>query len=419
MSAAFIAADQSTLFLFRKGVNDNSRVKQLMAEALTHKIGVMLTLFTKQLYCVGEQGEISTMLQTELVGVAEIAAMANVTKQAVSNWQHRHDNFPKPIQRLQTGPVWDKEHVARWIKNYKGEPTHIVSFINLKGGVGKTTICTAVAEMLAKEKNKHVLVIDLDPQTNATVSLIPEEKWEEVDDKGQTLAQLFSDRLNGDTPPTFNIHDAIVRGVSAVDGGIQRLELLPSSIRLIDIQEKIPLIALTGNYAMSPLDILKNAVAGVIDRYDYVLIDCPPSLGTITKNGLRISSAYVIPTIPDIVSTWGIYQIVDAVVRFGEDTGHAVKPLGIIASKVRGTALHKRIMEDLRQGRLGRFGRQGSGVQLPTLFDAYVSEAASVARGADVEGGINTLRQKYGQEPYRALLRLTEEIQEKCLQTTS
>jgi chromosome partitioning protein len=356
------------------------------------------------------------MAQPELVGVAEIATMAEVTKQAVSNWQQRHDSFPKPIQRLQTGPVWDKEVVARWIKNHKGDPTHIVSFINLKGGVGKTTICTAVAEMLAKEKNKHVLVIDLDPQTNATVGLISEEKWELMDEKGQTLAQLFQDRLNGDAAPVFNIEEAILRGVSSVDGGIKRLELLPSSIRLIDIQEKIPMIALTGNYSASPLDILKNAVSSVIGRYDYVLIDCPPSLGTITKNGLRISSAYVIPTIPDIVSTWGIYQIVDAVSRFGADTGHVVAPLGIVASKVRGTALHARICEDLKRQRLGRFSKENATVKQPPLFGAQVPESVDVARGADVEAGLNTLRQKYGATPFKALLALTEEFEQKCQQ---
>jgi chromosome partitioning protein len=76
------------------------------------------------------------------------------------------------------------------------EKTHILSFINLKGGVGKTTTAVAVAEMLAQEERKHVLLIDLDPQTNATVTLISEEKWAEMDREGRTVAQLFEDRLN-------------------------------------------------------------------------------------------------------------------------------------------------------------------------------------------------------------------------------
>jgi chromosome partitioning protein len=357
--------------------------------------------------------------QPQLVGVAEIAVMADVSKQAVTNWQHRYDSFPKPIQRLQTGPVWDKELVARWVKNHKGAPTHVVSFINLKGGVGKTTVCTAIGEMLAKEKGRHVLIIDLDPQTNATVSLISEEKWAELDERGQTLAQLFEDSLRGKAQAVFNIDQAIVRGVSPVDGGIHRLELLPSSIRLIDIQEQIPMIALTANYSTSPLEILKNAIGSVIDRYDYVLIDCPPSLGAITKNGLRISSGYVIPAIPDILSTFGIYQIVDAVARFGADTQHPVQPLGIVASKVKGNALHRRVSEDLRRGRLGRFGRPGNRMKQPPLFEAQVKECVDVARGAEVTAGFNTLRQKYGQEMYKAFLQLTEEFEQRCLQMAS
>jgi chromosome partitioning protein len=66
-----------------------------------------------------------------------------------------------------SGPVWDREKVETWIKSFKGEETHVLSFINLKGGVGKTTTAVAVAEMLAQKERKHVLLIDLDPQTNA------------------------------------------------------------------------------------------------------------------------------------------------------------------------------------------------------------------------------------------------------------
>jgi chromosome partitioning protein len=60
--------------------------------------------------------------------------------------------------------------------------------------------------------------------------------------------------------------------------------------RLIDLQDRIPLIALSGNFTASPLEILRVALQPVIDRYDYIIIDCPPSLGTVTKNGLRIST---------------------------------------------------------------------------------------------------------------------------------
>lgn len=351
-------------------------------------------------------------MTTTLLGIAEIASLAGVTKQAVSNWRVRYDNFPRPIQSLQSGPVWEKEKVDAWIKDFKGETTHVLSFINLKGGVGKTTTAVAVAEMLAHEERKRVLLIDLDPQTNATVTLISEEKWEELDKNGRTIAQLFDDRLNPQHAPKFDIETAIVRGVSTINDGITRLDLLPSSIQLIELQDRIPMIALTGNFTANPLDILRIALLPVIERYDYIIIDCPPSLGTVTKNGLRISTGYVIPTIPDVVSTWGIYQIVDNVKRFADELDRSLPPLGIVATKVQSNNLHRRVISDLKAQRLGKFG-EGEGLPQPPLFASQIPQAVAVARAADVDADIRTLKGKYG-EAYYSLHNLTQEIKQLC-----
>jgi chromosome partitioning protein len=347
-----------------------------------------------------------------LLGLAEIADLAGVTKQAVSNWRMRYDHFPRPIQDLQSGPVWDREKVEAWVKSFKGEETHVLSFINLKGGVGKTTTAVAVAEMLAQEERKHVLLIDLDPQTNATVTLISEEQWAEMDNNGQTIAQLFEDRLNPHNEPRFDIETAIARRVSTINNGIARLDLLPSSIRLIDLQDRIPMIALSGNFTANPLEILRAAIQPVIDRYDYIIIDCPPSLGTVTKNGLRISTGYVIPTIPDIVSTWGIYQIVSNVESFARDTGRPIPALGIIATKVQGNNLHARVIADLKARRLGRFGESNVSRQ-PPLFSNTIPQTVTVARGADVDADIRTFKGKYG-TAYDAIHGITQEIKQLC-----
>lgn len=352
------------------------------------------------------------MEATNLVGIAEIAKLAGVTKQAVTNWRVRYDHFPSPIQNLQSGPVWDRERVEAWVKSFHGEETHVLSFINLKGGVGKTTTAVAVAEVLAQEERKHVLLVDLDPQTNATVNLISEEKWAEKDKDGRTIAQLFADRLNPQDSPKFDIEKAIARRVSTINDGIARLDLLPSSIRLIDLQDRIPMIAMSGNFTANPLEILKNAIQPVLDRYDYVLIDCPPSLGTVTKNGLRISTGYVIPTIPDIVSTWGIYQIVDNIDRFANDIGHLIPALGIVATKVQSNNLYARIIDDLKARRLGRFGEEGALPQ-PPLFTNSIPQTVTVARGADVDADIRTFKGKYG-SAYDALRGLTQEIKLVC-----
>ncbi len=352
------------------------------------------------------------MPTNNLVGLAEIADIAGVSKQAVSNWRMRYDDFPRPIQKLQSGPVWERERIEAWVKIFKGEETHVLSFINLKGGVGKTTTAVAVAEMLAQEERKHVLLIDLDPQTNATVALISEDQWAEMDKDGRTIAQLFEDRLNPHNAPKFDVEKAIARRVSTINDGIARLDLLPSSIRLIDLQDRIPMIALSGNFTANPLEILRTAIQQVIDRYDYIIIDCPPSLGTVTKNGLRISTGYVIPTIPDIVSTWGIHQIVDNVARFSQDIGFPIPPLGIVATKVQSNNLHDRIIADLKAKRLDRFAKPDALPQ-PPLFGNVIPQTVAVARGADVDADIRTFKGKYG-TAYESLRGLTQEIKQLC-----
>ncbi len=351
-------------------------------------------------------------MTTDLLGVAEIAALAHVSKQAVSNWRARYDSFPRPVQNLQSGPVWEREKIESWVKSFKGEETHVLSFINLKGGVGKTTTAVAVAEILAHEHRKHVLLIDLDPQTNATVTLISEDQWEEMDKSGRTIAQLFEDRLNPQNPPKFDIEKAIAHRVSTINDGIARLDLLPSSMQLIDLQDRIPMIAISGNFTSNPLEILRIALQPVIDRYDYVIIDCPPSLGTVTKNGLRISTGYIIPTIPDIVSTWGIYQIVNNIARFAQDVDRPIPALGIVATKVQPNNLHRRVIADLKAGRLGKFS-EGGAISQPPFFQSSVAQAVAVARGADVSLDLRTLKGKYG-DAYTSLHNLTQEIMQLC-----
>ena len=352
-------------------------------------------------------------MQQKLVGVSEIAELADppVTKQAVANWRVRYDDFPKPVQTLQSGPVWDEEVIKAWLNAKAGHAPVVISFINLKGGVAKTTTSVAVAEILAKEFRKHVLFIDLDPQTNATINLITEEEWQKRDAAGRTLVQLFKDKLRPDEPPKFDIEQAIVRGASTIDGGISRLDLLPSSIQFIEVQEKLPFIAMQGEYGNNPQEILRQALQAVIERYDIVIIDCPPSLGIVTKNGLRFSTHYVIPTIPDIVSTWGIFQIVSNIAAYSENINRVIKPLGIVATKVQGNELHQRVMRDLGEGRL--FDGKQTDLKQPSLFQHHIMQNVNTARGADSDSNLRNFKHKYGPN-YEPLLGLTKEILDKC-----
>src|SRR5208337_2427377 len=262
----------------------------------------------------------------------------------------------------------------------------------LKGGVGKTTTTVALAEMLSTEFHQKVLVIDLDPQTNATIMLIGETKWEELNSKGLTLARLFQDAL--DEKHEFDLDSTLQRKVSNVRD-VQTVDLLPSSLDLIDVQDCLASVPPGRFYANNPVDLLRKATKSIIDDYDYVLIDCPPNMGIITLNGLRIAQGYIIPTIPDILSTYGIPQIVKRVKDFAGEIGETVEPLGIVISKYRAQLrLHSNTMRRLR-----------SNGDAP-VFDTIVPESGQIAEAAEFTK-LSTLRQKYGYQgqfdSYRAL----------------
>lgn len=234
---------------------------------------------------------------------------------------------------------------TQWTSKKGACMTRIVSFINLKGGVGKTTVAVNVAALIAQAFQRRVLVVDLDPQTNATVSLIDQHTWEQRHAAEQTLFHLFDDMLNGKS--RFNIRQAIMSDV----GGIRGLDLLPSSLELVEIQDAIP--DMDNKAYVSHVDVLGNALADVRSTYDYVIVDCPPNLGAITLNGINISDFYVVPTVPDILSKIGISLIENRIANFTRRKRTCqIQAAGIVFTKIDyRTNLHQSTMRELRSAK--------------------------------------------------------------------
>lgn len=171
------------------------------------------------------------------------------------------------------------------------------------------------------------LVVDLDPQTNATVSLISQENWQERSRSKQTLYDMFNDLLTDQR--SFNINNAILKNVA----DINNLDLLPSSLDLVQIQDNIPEIS--HKEYINFVDVLANQLENVKNQYDYILIDCPPNLGSITLNGINISNYYIIPTVPDILSKIGINLILNRIEKFVKKKQTCkIKLAGLIFTKV-------------------------------------------------------------------------------------
>jgi hypothetical protein len=174
-----------------------------------------------------------------------------------------------------------------------------------------------------------VLVVDLDPRTNAAVMLIGEERWHELDGKSNTLATLFADALND----SEDFKPGRVPQKTAGDVVEARtVDLLPSSLRLVGLQDKITLTPGGVCGTRTPVTILPMGVQNLIADYDYVLVDRPPNLGHVTLDGPRISDGYVIPAIPDILPACGMPRIVAGIHAFPRDifkeTGRSVQPMG-------------------------------------------------------------------------------------------
>jgi chromosome partitioning protein len=276
----------------------------------------------------------------------------------------------------------------------------VTSIINLKGGVGKTTLTIALAHYLAIEHHRRVLVIDLDPQTNATVCLIPEHDWKARDALGQTLAGLYRDLL--DQTDHFNASTAIVASASNVNGGVFGLDLLPCSIRLIGLQDDLTRLSRPGVALTAPVTILRDRLSPVLDTYDHVLIDCPPALGVVTQAGLLLSDVYLVPVVPDILSLQGVLPVLELIARLARRMNHPVAPLGTIVSKYHPrNRLHQRIVAELRRG--------AAAGTYPALLGTMVPDLPRIAEAADISARVHSLRQKYG-PAHRVLGALTREF---------
>jgi chromosome partitioning protein len=154
---------------------------------------------------------------------------------------------------------------------------------------------------------------------------------------------------------------------------------------LIDVQDKLASAPTGQFYSVTPIDLLRLAIKSKLEDYDLVLIDCPPNLGIITLNGLRVSEGYVIPTVPDFLSTYGIPQIIKRVSNFSREIAEDIKPLGIIITKHQGNSTtHANVLQQLRA--------QND----PPVFKTVIRQADQIAAAAEFQSTRRTLKQKYG-----------------------
>ncbi len=162
----------------------------------------------------------------------------------------------------------------------------IIAIANQKGGVGKTTTAINLSAALA-EKNKKVLLIDLDPQGNATSGLGLDK-----DDIDKTIYDMIIGEAE--------IEEVIQRGT------IENLDILPSNVDLSAVE--IELIDVENKEF-----VVKNSVQKIRDQYDFIIIDCPPSLSLLTINSMTTADSVLVPIQCEYYALEGLSQLIHTV----------------------------------------------------------------------------------------------------------
>jgi chromosome partitioning protein len=173
-----------------------------------------------------------------------------------------------------------------------------VSLINMKGGVGKTTLASQIAWYAVRKMDKKVLLIDLDPQANASQSVMSPQTWVTyLDDGGRTVADIFEQftptGTTSNSPKKLSPSDVIYNRVAYKDGSL--LHLVPSRLEL----------SWTLRNPTGKETLLARFVAKVEDKYDLILIDCSPTDSILTDAAYHCSRYILVPIRAEFLASIG------------------------------------------------------------------------------------------------------------------
>ncbi|MBC7796761.1 MAG: ParA family protein [Pyrinomonadaceae bacterium] len=226
-----------------------------------------------------------------------------------------------------------------------------ISFVNFKGGVGKTSLTVNLAACLAAEYQQKVLLVDCDAQSNSSIWLMGANRWNAINESPEkTIYSVFIDQ-NIAQPMHLNIIKSVIR-----DGDdmalLPTLDLLPATYALMDLEHEYQDV---GGY---PYFLKFNLqLSQFFSSYDYILFDCPPNVYRATKCALFSSEEIYIPCNPDILSFVGLTLLGQKVGQFqqestpfqamAQDYRHA-QIRGIILNGLKGPAKYDDILDKMK-----------------------------------------------------------------------
>lgn len=207
--------------------------------------------------------------------------------------------------------------------------TRIIAVANQKGGVGKTTTSINLSSSLG-HLGKKVLLIDLDPQSNSTTGL----GVNKLD-----VSKSIYDVIMG----SADISETIIKTP------FKNLSVIPSMINLAGTDiELIQKSMMNNDFKIS--DQLKGQIESIKDRYDYIIIDCPPNLGLLTTNALSASNSVLIPVQCEYYALEGVTQLLNTIILTQTRINPGLDIEGVLLTMLDGrTLLGLQVVEELRK----------------------------------------------------------------------
>jgi chromosome partitioning protein len=231
----------------------------------------------------------------------------------------------------------------------------VISCVNQKGGVGKSATATNLGAGLVKHGYK-VLVVDLDAQASQTISL----GWKEPDELPVTIATLLKSAVEN---REIDTQAAILHNAEGID-------LIPSSIELSGVEMRMI-------NAMSREFLLKGILADVKADYDYVILDCAPTLGIVTINALAASDSLIAPVQPEYLSVIGMTQLFDTVGAVKKQINPELQVEGVLITLANmRTNLAKNTVEIVRQA----YGDNLRIYSTPIPYSTKIKEASAAGK---------------------------------------
>ncbi|HEY5078238.1 MAG TPA: AAA family ATPase [Opitutaceae bacterium] len=253
-----------------------------------------------------------------------------------------------------------------------------ISFINYKGGVGKTSLIVNTAAALAR-MGKRVLLFDLDTQSNASIWLLRLERWNKINAAGDgSIYSIFD-------PGKTHIKDIIIK--DAVEGKageklLPGLDLVPTTFNLTDLEAEY-----SGDPRRPAYLVFSEQVAAVEPNYDFILFDCPPNILRASQCGVFTCNEIYVPSNPDALSLIGFTLLVDKLQKFHAISGSFRKASmgppaavqGIVFNSIR-TGVDIEVPKMRMQLRLNQFRAAKRAASTSKIFTTQIRDAMVVRR---------------------------------------